>query len=59
MKSFNEIKKELKENNIFVVKMNATINGVQAYKLRGVEHNPAAIWTAEEIKNTYYNGEFF
>ena len=59
MKSFNEIKKELEAHNIFVQKLNATINGVQAYKIRSAEHNQSAIWTAEEIKNTYYNGEFF
>ena len=58
MKSFREIKKELKLKGIEVRKLRATLNGAQAYRVIGSEHNPAALWTALDIKYRYQRGEF-
>ena len=59
MKKFSEIKKELKSKGIEVRRIRATLNGAQAYKVLGSdEHNPAAIWTAWDIKHRYQRGEF-
>ena len=58
MKSFREIKKELKLKGIEVRKLRATLNGAQVYRVIGSEHNPAALWTALDIKHRYQRGEF-
>jgi hypothetical protein len=58
MKSFREIKKELKTKGIEVRKLRATLNGAQAYRVIGSEHNPAALWTRADIRETYQRGEF-
>lgn len=58
MVGFREIKKELKIKGIEVKKIRATLNGSQAYRVRGSEHNPAAIWTAQDIRDAYQRGEF-
>ena len=59
MKSFREIKKELKAEDIEVRPMWATVNGFKAYKVFGSPwHNTYALWTARQIKDAYYNGEF-
>lgn len=56
--NLNEIKKELKAKGIEVRRIRATLNGAQAYKIVGSEFNPAAIWTAWDIKHRYQRGEF-
>lgn len=58
MKKFNEIKKELKTKGIEVRRIRATLNGAQAYKIIGSDHNPAAIYTAFDIRWAYQCGEF-
>lgn len=58
MKSFREIKKELESKGIEIRKIRATLNGAQAYRVIGSEHNPAAIWTVWDIKTRYQRGEF-
>ena len=58
MKKLSEIKKELKSKGIEVRRIRATLNGAQAYKVIGSEFNPAAIWTAWDIKHRYQRGEF-
>jgi hypothetical protein len=59
MKSFREIKKELKSKGIEVRRIRATLNGAQAYKVIGSdEHNDAAIWTSADIRESYQRGEF-
>lgn len=58
MKKFSEIKKELKTKGIDIRRIRATLNGAQAYKVIGSEHNPAAVWTAWDIKTRYQRGEF-
>lgn len=58
MKKFNEIKKDLEAKGIEIRRIRATLNGAQAYRIIGSEHNPAAIWTAWDIKTRYQRGEF-
>ena len=58
MKKFSEIKKELKEKGVEIRPQKATLGGARAYKVIGSEHNHHALWTADEIKVAYYNGEF-
>lgn len=58
MKSFREIKKELESKGIEVRKIRATLNGAQAYRVISREHNPAAIWTSADIRESYQRGEF-
>ena len=58
MKSLREIKKELKTKGIEVRKLRATLNGAQAYRVISREHNPAAIWTSADRRESYQRGEF-
>ena len=59
MEQFREIKKILKGRGIKIRKIKATLNGAQAYKILGsAEHNPAALWTAAQIRQVYSHGEF-
>lgn len=55
MKTFAEIKKDLKANGIEVKKQLATINGQTAYRIYGSEKvNSDYLFTKEEIINDYY-----
>lgn len=59
MEQFREIKKVLKTRGIEIRKIKATLNGAQAYKIIGsAEHNPAAIYTAFDIRWDYQRGRF-
>ena len=59
MEQFREIKKVLKTRGIKICKIKATLNGSQAYKILGsTEHNPAAIYTAFDIRWDYQCGRF-
>ena len=58
MVDFREIKRALKTKGIEVKKIRATLNGSQAYRVRGSEYNPAALWTAQDIRDAYQRGEF-
>ena len=59
MKKISEIKKELKLAGIEIKKIRAKLNGAQAYKIIGSEdHNPAALWTIQDIRYAYQHGEF-
>jgi hypothetical protein len=59
MKSFNEIKKELKSKGIEIKKTQETINGMRTYKVFGSKiFNEYYLWTAEEIKRQAYEGGF-
>lgn len=55
---FNEVIKELLVKGIRVIKIKATLNGVQAYKVIGSKYNPAALWTSAQIRQVYSHGEF-
>jgi len=55
---FKEVTKELFKKGIRVVKINAKLNGAQAYKIIGSKYNPAALWTAAQIRQVYSHGEF-
>ena len=55
---FKEVIRELLTRGIKVIKIKASLNGVQAYKVKGSGYNPAALWTAAEIKRIYQHGEF-
>jgi len=55
---FKEVIKELLAKDIRVLKVKATLNGAQAYKVKSSKYNPAALWTAEQIKRVYEHGEF-
>ena len=55
---FKEVTKELLTKGIRVIKINAKLNGAQAYKVKGSKYNPAALWTASQIKWVYSHGEF-
>ncbi len=55
---FKEVIKELIIKGIRVVKVKATLNGAQAYKVKGSKYNPAALWTAAQIRRVYSHGEF-
>ena len=55
---FNEVVKELKTRGIEICKVKAKLNGVQAYKVKGSKYNPAALWTAAQIREVYSHGEF-
>ena len=56
---FKEVIKELLTQGIRVVKIKATLNGAQAYKIIGsAKHNPEALWTAAQIRQVYSHGEF-
>ena len=57
MKKFAEIKRELKALGIEIRPQKATLDGAKAYKVIGNDHNPHALWTAEEIRVAYYNAE--
>ena len=50
--------KELLKMGIRVRKIKATLNGAQAYKVIGSKYNPAALWTAAQIRQVYSHGEF-
>ncbi len=54
---FKEVIKELLTKGIGVVKINAKLNGAQAYKVKGSKYNPAALWTAAQIRQVYSHGE--
>ena len=54
---FKEVIKELIIKGIRVVKIKAKLNGAQAYKVKGSKYNPAALWTAAQIKWVYQHGE--
>lgn len=54
---FNEVIKELIVKGVRVVKIKATLNGAQAYKVKGSKYNPAALWTAAQITWVYQHGE--
>ena len=59
MEQFREVKRILKNRGIEIRKIKATLNGVQAYRILGsAEHNPAAIYTAFQIRWAYQCGEF-
>lgn len=59
MEKFREVIKVLKTRGIEIRKIRATLNGAQAYKIIGSEdHNPAAIYTAFDIRWAYQRGEF-
>ena len=59
MEKFREIKKELKIKGVEIKKIRAKLNGAQAYKIIGSEdHNPAALWTIQDIRYAYQRGEF-
>lgn len=59
MEKFREVIKILKARGIEIRKIKATLNGAQAYKIIGSEdHNPAAIYTAFDIRWAYQSGEF-
>lgn len=59
MEKFREVIKILKTKGIEIRKIRATLNGAQAYKIIGSEdHNPAALWTIQDIRYAYYRGEF-
>ena len=59
MEKFREVVRVLKKRGVEIRKIRATLNGAQAYKIIGSEeHNPAAIWTAWDIKYRYQRGEF-
>jgi hypothetical protein len=59
MEQFREVKRILKNRGIEVRKIKATLNGAQAYRILGsAEHNPAAIYTAFQIRWAYQCGEF-
>ena len=55
---FKEVTKELLTKGIRVIKINAKLNGAQAYKVKGSKYNPAALWTAAQIRQVYSHGEF-
>jgi len=55
---FKEVTKELFKKGIRVVKINAKLNGAQAYRIIGSKYNPAALWTAAQIRQVYSHGEF-
>ncbi len=55
MKSFREIRKELKNKGIEIVAQKATLNGYQAYKVKNSELNSAALLTAGDIVVAYYD----
>ena len=55
---FKEVIKELLTKGIRVVKINAKLNGVQTYKVKGSKYNPEALWTASQIRHVYSHGEF-
>ena len=55
---FKEVTKELLTKGIRVIKINAKLNGAQAYKIKGSKYNPEALWTAAQIKWVYQHGEF-
>ncbi len=58
MEQFREVKKILKTRGIEIRKIKATLNGAQAYKVKGSKYNPAALWTAAQIRQVYSHGEF-
>lgn len=57
-KTFAEIRKELLGRGIDIIRVLATLNGKQCYKIHGKGFNRAAIFTAADIKQAYYEGEF-
>ncbi len=59
MEKFREVKKILKARGIEIRKVKATLGGAQAYRVIGSdEHNPAAIYTAFDIRWAYQCGDF-
>lgn len=58
MENFREVKRILKNRGIEIRKIRATLNGAQAYKIIGSDHNPAALWTMQDIRYAYQRGEF-
>ena len=58
MEKFREVVRVLKKRGVEIRKIRATLNGAQAYKVIGSEHNPAALWTAQDIRDAYQRGEF-
>lgn len=58
MEKFREVKRILKNRGIEIRKIRATLNGAQAYKIIGSDHNPAALWTIQDIRYAYQRGEF-
>ena len=58
MKQFREVKRVLKTRGIEIRKVKATLNGVQAYKVKGSKYNPSALWTAAQIRQVYSHGDF-
>lgn len=56
--TLKEIIKELKANSIEVIKIRATLNGKQVYRVRGSQYNFSALWTADDIIESFQNGEF-
>ena len=58
MKKFSEIVKELELKGVEIRVTKATLNGHRAYKVKAPDFNPAALWTAAEIKEAYQNAIF-
>jgi predicted transcriptional regulator len=58
IKTFAQIRKELLGKGIDIIRVLATLNGKQCYKIHGKGFNRAAIFTAADIKQAYYEGEF-
>ena len=57
MKTFNEIKRKLKQKGIKIVAQKATLGGSKAYKVENAEHfSEFALTTAAGIKAAYYEG---
>jgi ribose 5-phosphate isomerase RpiB len=58
MKTFREIRKELKEKGIRIVDANARLGQrSKAYRIIGAQVNEKYLASAREIVEMYYNGE--
>ena len=57
--TYTEIKKSLESLGIELFKIKATINGRQAYRIKGRGYNHTALWTLSELRQAYQYGQFW